>query len=331
MTVFEGASLTLSVDATVAGEGELSYQWYKGDEAIEGATSASYTINAVALSDAGNYKVKVTNTDGEAVAKVSKECALTVAEKGSYDEITETTENVLADLAYTVTTERDLAAYDDSARTRLTDGKTAPTYDFTDTNVAYLFKNSPSTIEFNLLAPKKVKEIVFNTYVNHENGTAPPSRVVVEVKNGTTWGQIADVAIVEETDGVESQYIKIKLADEAIVVEGLRFTMYKGAQSWLIMDEIEAFAIREATKPLIQTNLVTDPVTLVEGEAVLEVIAVAPDALSYQWYKDGAPINDATESTYIATEAGSYYVVITNTLGETTATVTSATCTVNAE
>ncbi|GGD89616.1 hypothetical protein GCM10010911_55290 [Paenibacillus nasutitermitis] len=71
-TVYEGSSLTLSVEANVIGEGTLSYQWYQnstnstvGGTAIEGATSASHTMTA---SSAGifYYYVVVTNTDPSA-------------------------------------------------------------------------------------------------------------------------------------------------------------------------------------------------------------------------------------------------------------------------
>ncbi|MCS0631169.1 DUF3500 domain-containing protein [Telluria mixta] len=55
------------------------------------------------------------------------------------------------------------------------------------------------------------------------------------------------------------------------------------------------------------------------SNTVLTVVAngVAP---SYQWYKDGAPIAEATAPTYTATAAGTYYVVVTDPSG----TVSSA-------
>ncbi len=57
-----GASATFSAAAT--GSGTLSYQWYKDNVAISGATSSSYTVAAVAASDAGSYYVTVTNSVG---------------------------------------------------------------------------------------------------------------------------------------------------------------------------------------------------------------------------------------------------------------------------
>lgn len=44
-----------------SGDPTLTYKWYKDDVEIQGATTASYTIPHAKLSDAGGYKVSVTN------------------------------------------------------------------------------------------------------------------------------------------------------------------------------------------------------------------------------------------------------------------------------
>ena len=68
----EGAVIAaLTVEATVSDAGVLSYQWYKGEEIIAGATAASYTPT-----EAGSYKVVVTNTLGEETATATSEVAV---------------------------------------------------------------------------------------------------------------------------------------------------------------------------------------------------------------------------------------------------------------
>ncbi len=58
-----GQAASFSVAAT--GSAPLSYQWYRGaGQLIAGATSATYPIAAVALSDAASYYVVVTNPNG---------------------------------------------------------------------------------------------------------------------------------------------------------------------------------------------------------------------------------------------------------------------------
>ena len=77
-----GDALELVVEASVNDGGTLSYQWYKDDVAIEGANDTSYTIDAVALTDAGSYYVEITNSveNGEDSVATSMTCAVTVEE-----------------------------------------------------------------------------------------------------------------------------------------------------------------------------------------------------------------------------------------------------------
>lgn len=62
VTVTEGGSASF----TVVGQGTppLTYQWYVGAKAINGATSPTLALNPVALTDAGNYTVAVSNKFG---------------------------------------------------------------------------------------------------------------------------------------------------------------------------------------------------------------------------------------------------------------------------
>jgi hypothetical protein len=60
-TVIVGASVRITVDATGL---ELVYQWKKNGTAVNGATTANYTINTTATGDAGNYTVELSNTYG---------------------------------------------------------------------------------------------------------------------------------------------------------------------------------------------------------------------------------------------------------------------------
>jgi hypothetical protein len=63
--VNEGKPLTLTVAASGT---NLSYQWRKDGQTVSGATSASYSVTAVTLADAGSYDCVVTNTAGSATS-----------------------------------------------------------------------------------------------------------------------------------------------------------------------------------------------------------------------------------------------------------------------
>lgn len=65
-TVVAGATAILSV--TAVGTSPLSYQWRKEGQSIPGATLAALTLNGVQPTDAGNYRVLVTNATGSALS-----------------------------------------------------------------------------------------------------------------------------------------------------------------------------------------------------------------------------------------------------------------------
>src|SRR6266545_843724 len=62
LTRCEGGSATFST--TASGTGSFTYQWQKDGVNIPDETSSSYTINPVATSDAGTYRVVVSGTCG---------------------------------------------------------------------------------------------------------------------------------------------------------------------------------------------------------------------------------------------------------------------------
>lgn len=61
-TVTAGSSVTLSVQAT--GSPAPTYQWTRNGADVAGATSASFTLNNIAVANAGTYAVVVTNSAG---------------------------------------------------------------------------------------------------------------------------------------------------------------------------------------------------------------------------------------------------------------------------
>jgi hypothetical protein len=67
--VLSGNTVVLS--ASVAGQAPLSFQWWKGEETIAGATNSSLVLNAVTTNDAGSYRVVVTNLAGTATSAVA--------------------------------------------------------------------------------------------------------------------------------------------------------------------------------------------------------------------------------------------------------------------
>ena len=76
----EGKTYTMNVE--VSGTPEISYQWYKDNTAIEGATQSSLTIDCV-YENEGEYTVEVSNEMGAAVSDPATMEFISV-EEGSY-------------------------------------------------------------------------------------------------------------------------------------------------------------------------------------------------------------------------------------------------------
>ncbi|MBL9139937.1 MAG: chitobiase/beta-hexosaminidase C-terminal domain-containing protein [Verrucomicrobiales bacterium] len=68
-----GGKVTFAVGAV--GPPPLAYQWLRDDQAIDGATETEIVITNIALADAGNYSVKVSNPYG---TSISSSAALSV-------------------------------------------------------------------------------------------------------------------------------------------------------------------------------------------------------------------------------------------------------------
>ncbi|MFT3828980.1 MAG: immunoglobulin domain-containing protein [Opitutaceae bacterium] len=87
---------------------------------------------------------------------------------------------------------------------------------------------------------------------------------------------------------------------------------------------------RAYVAPAITTQPVN--VTVNSGQALSLSVEASGDLLSYQWYKGGTAISGATSATYsktaATTDAGTYYVTVSNTIG--TVTSNSVSVTVNA-
>ena len=73
--VNEGVNVSFSVTAT--GTGPLSYQWFFNDQPVSGATSAQLSLSSVALTQQGQYHVRI-NNGGSTIN--SGKAALTVVE-----------------------------------------------------------------------------------------------------------------------------------------------------------------------------------------------------------------------------------------------------------
>ena len=347
-TVTVGDTVTFTVAASTTDEGTLSYQWYKDDAAIDGATDATYTISAAAETDAGSYKVVVTNTNGTATATAtSTACVLTV-------ETPVVTDNLLYGIPYTTAAEYVNFAYGHNPQEApesvnwLTDGDAPLTGSAADAgHVAYATAGVGDAdftfdfgkeISFRQITLSAVKEQIWNA----EDGL--PDHIKIEAQIDGIWKTILDQ---DGYDRSASKKFVFATDGEEITATGLKFYLYprNGVAAAVHLTEIEALAaagtatdgtlaiLNIAQTPVLSTNLNLTGKVAENGSLPLTVEASVADGgdLSYQWYKNGTEIVGANEATYtIANAAGadtaSYHCVVKNTLGDTTATSNSNKC-----
>ncbi len=350
-----GTSLTLSIEASPIGGGTLSYQWYKDNVAIEDATGPSYTIDSVTESDGGSYKVVVTNTIAEnSITQTSTACTVEISDGN----------NIVSGLKYT-TSLRDGGAnaglgdfhddHPDVERTKLTDGLYATSWSDSNT-VGYNARNwEPVDITFHLGdSPKSFQQINIGAFSPNNSGIQLQSNTKIEIKNGADdeWHVICDSPTAGSL-GVDKRFVFSTEQGKIVVATDIRFTLELGS-SWLFLDEIEILRDADGTTPddiltgseptstvetpVINTNLETAQSVTLGESLTLTVAASVSDGgtLTYQWYKDDQAISDATGTSFTIesieeSDAGSYKVVVTNTLNGETASATSNVCAVTVE
>ncbi|MCT6925108.1 S-layer homology domain-containing protein [Metasolibacillus sp.] len=294
-------SRTLSVTATVADGGTLSYQWYShtmnsnsGGTAINGATSATYTVPTSVLGDTFYYVV-ITNTNNSVSGIQTATTASNAARVRVHEQATFTvsdTEWTFPALTVGYTTAQVIPIKKNITLTKVGVGAID--------NVAVSFsEGANSSFMTGTVRPDAL-----------DDGTLSAVMMVFP-KQGLAAGTYTETVTIT-ADAVLSQSFQVSITIHSLV---------------------------NAETPVIQTQP-SDQTTLVNGSRTLSVATAVADGgtLSYQWYSHtmnsnsgGTAIADATSATYnIPTNiVGTtyYYVVITNTNnsvnGTKTATVTS--------
>ena len=286
-------SYTLTVKATVSDEGKLSYQWYKNDVAIEGATSSSYVIPEADLVVGTNeYYVVVTNTnesvDGEKVAKVTSDKVTVTIIENAPDPIIDAVTPVISNQPQEQTVSSG-ENYTLTVTASVTDGGALSYqwYQATDAeSEGTPIKDATlATYESSYTLQDNETEKVFYYYV-----------VITNTNNSVNGNTLAQVT---------SDRAKVTVNNKT------------NAALPVITEQPTGY---NDTKPESYTLTVKATVSD-EGK------------LSYQWYKNDVAIEGATSSSYVIPEAdlvvgtNEYYVVVTNTNesvdGEKVAKVTS--------
>ncbi len=329
VTIMEGERATLSVLAS--GSGTLSYQWYKGDDAIFGATSSSFTISNATLSDAGSYTVVVTDKNGSVT---SESAEVTVTATAIPLEITtqpvgvRITEGGRATLSVSASGSGTLSYQWYKGDTAIS-GATSSS--FTISNAALSDAGS-----YTVVVTDENGSITSAPAVVTVTTVAIPLEIITQpVGADITEGENATLSVSASGSGTLSyQWYKGDTAISGATSSSFAISNAAlsdaGSYTVVVTDEngsiTSAPAVVTVTTVAIPLEITTQPVgaDITEGEnATLSVSASGSGALSYQWFKGGTALSGATASALTIinaalSDAGEYYVVVTDKNGSIT-------------
>jgi uncharacterized protein (TIGR02145 family) len=326
-TITAGESATFSVTAT--GSAPLSYQWYKGDVAITGATSSGFVLSGVRPADSGTYTVIVSNaivpnaTSGAAVLTVDVPPEITSQPKS--DTVT-AGGSLLFSVTATGTRPLSYQWYKDSTAIS---GATSSSF-----SISYAQGSDSGTytvVVSNGIAPSATSKAavltvkpapgapVITVQPQSQTVTAGGSATFTVAATGTAplsyqWQQNG-AAIPGAT---ASSYSVSNAAASAIGAYTVVVTNAGGLGS--IMSNSAILTVNIPPTIALQP---ASQIVIVGQRATFNVMASGTTPFSYQWGKDGAVIPGATASSLIVNafalaDSGNYSVTVMNGMGSVT-------------
>jgi len=343
-TAVSGGTATFTVSATA--NGTLSYQWKKNAADLAGQTASGLTLSNLGSADVASYTVVVTNTLGGTTASTTSSAAtLTLNEAPAIATIPDQTVVAGSNVTFTAsaTGSGTLSYQWKKGGVDLT-GETARTLAFTPATLA----NAGSyTVQVtNTLNGTTTHTLSNAAALNVNPAPAMPSisaqpltqsileggSVTLTVNASASNGSLSYQWKKGGTDLVGKTSSSLTLNPVLLSDAGSYTVAVINTLSGTTATTLSSAAVLTvnpiATAPAIGTQPLTQTVT--EGANVsLSVAATGNGTLSYQWKKGGIDLVGQTADTLAftpvsLTDAGSYTVLVTNSLNGTTATTLSS-------
>ena len=328
-TTCAGTSVSFSVTATGTG---LTYQWRKGAVNIGGATSATYTIAAPVIGDAGSYDVVVTGTCAPAVTSTSATLTVNSAPAITTQPTNQTT-CAGTSVSFSVTVTGTGLTYQWRKGAVNIGGATSATY----TIAAPVPGDAGS---YDVVITGTCTPAVTSAAATLTVNSAPV--ITAQPTNQTTCaGTSVSFGVTATGTGLTYQWRKgavniggataatYTIAAPVIGDAGSYDVVITGTCAPAVTSAAATLTVNSAPAITVQpTNRIT-----CAGTSVSFSVTATGTGLTYQWRKGAVNIGGATSATYtiaapVIGDAGSYDVVITGTCTPAV-TSTSATLTVN--
>lgn len=273
----------LSVTAEISNDDGLAYQWYKDGNKIEGATEASYTPTV-----GGLYYVVVSNAKDNAKSIKSNEVRVTINPKvlPEFDLFvcnSRGEKKEVTDITYDTSEDFPVSSF----YVKSTNYKET---EFSIVDVSLSVKAGDDYNEIGPISPKIEAKPRINAYKIDFANVIPTKEAVYKI----------DVCASPASDSSKQKWVSVNV------------TVKKGNPT--------------PVNPTPEITKQPESVQWKEGEnpKTLTVEAtISSGTISYQWHKDGNPIDGATSASYTPTEGGLYHVVVSN-ASDSTKLVTSS-------
>jgi len=337
-TVALGGSATFTV--VPGGTPPFSYQWYKNETALTGSsvyTSWGFTYPNCSLSNAGTYKVKVTNSAGsvwsnDAVLIVGVVPSLTTQPVSQ-------TVNSGATVNFSVTATGDAPlSYQWKKNGTAITGATASTLSLSNVqssdaaNYTVTVSNNSGSVTSNTAT------LTVNVLASAPSITTHPSAQTVvvgaSVSFSVTAAGTAPLSYQWKKDSATlsgATSATYSIASAALSHAGSYTVTVSNSAGSVTSNAATLTVNAAATAPSITTQPVSQSV-LVGAGVTLSVNATGTAPLSYQWKKDGIALSGATAASYAIaaaalTDAGSYTVTVSNSAGSIASSAATLTVT----
>jgi hypothetical protein len=328
-TLALGAAASFSV--TASGTAPFTYQWSKDGGLIAGATSSTYSIAATASSDAGSYTVVVTNSAGSVTSSAASLALIAPP-------------SISSQPASVTTVAGNSASFSVSA------SGTAPfSYQWYLNGSAITGATSSS---YTIAAVTSLNAGTYTVTVSNSAGSVTSSSASLSlIAAPVITGQPASITVasgksagfsVTVSGTAPFSYQWMKNGSSILGATGSTYSISSvssssaGSYAVIVTNAAGSVASNSATLTVASAPvIVTQPISLsiyTGKPASFTVVATSSSTLSYQWYKSGKPINGANSATYsiasvASTDAASYSVTVSNSIGSVKSSSASLTVT----
>lgn len=328
----------VSFFVAASGPGVISYQWAKNGIPIPGATGESLVISGVQNTDAGNYTVVATNSQGSTTSNVA---VLTVNPLNQAPIFVQQPENASANDGASFTVDVRVQLPDKSEVTwkanaggrSLTGVVVSNSRNSNDVLTATLSFGSVTSNDaglFQVVASNVFGSTLSQARILTVNPVAPS--ITTQPRDQAVEADESVTLTVAATGTGPLSYRWRKNATDISGATSASYTITRAqtsdAGSYTVVvtnrvGSVETSAATVTVAAAVAPAIATQPASQsarVGSAITLTVAARSTRPMNYQWYKNGTAIPGATSTELVlasvtAADAGHYTVVVTNTLG----------------